>query len=135
MNFFDWSQLALVCLLGAMSPGPSLALVIRNSISYNRIAGISCAIGHGLGMSLYASFVIIGLGIITFAPKVREKLNVVYTRLMDAWNGTVFALNTLITLKSQKKIRCTRCIRNNYGELITYKELARKSRNCKKSCS
>ena len=64
MTLFIWSQLVLVCLLGAMSPGPSLAVVIRNSIIYNRIAGISTAIGHGLGMSLYASIAIIGLGII-----------------------------------------------------------------------
>ena len=32
--------------------------------------------------------VIVGLGIIAFAPKIREKLNVVYNRLMDAWNGS-----------------------------------------------
>lgn len=32
--------------------------------------------------------VIVGLGIIAFAPKIREKLTVVYNRLMDAWNGT-----------------------------------------------
>ena len=64
MNLFIWSQLALVCLLGAMSPGPSLAIVIRNSITYNRLAGIFTSIGHGLGMSIYATIVVIGLGII-----------------------------------------------------------------------
>ena len=64
MNFIIWSQLALVCLLGAMSPGPSLAIVIRNSIKYNRIAGVLTALGHGIGMSLYATIVVIGLGFI-----------------------------------------------------------------------
>ena len=64
MNLFVWSQLALVCLLGAMSPGPSLAVVIRNSILYNRLAGISTSIGHGIGMSIYATIVVIGLGFI-----------------------------------------------------------------------
>jgi len=64
MDLIIWSQLALVCLLGAMSPGPSLAVVIRNSITYNRLAGILTSIGHGLGMSVYATIVVIGLGII-----------------------------------------------------------------------
>ena len=54
MNFFVWSQLALVCLLGAMSPGPSLALIIHNSINYNRLSGISASIGHGFGICTYA---------------------------------------------------------------------------------
>ena len=54
MNFFVWSQLALVCLLGAMSPGPSLALIIHNSINYNRLSGISASIGHGFGICIYA---------------------------------------------------------------------------------
>ena len=57
MNFFVWMQLALVCLFGAMSPGPSLAVVIRNCIAHNRTAGILTSVGHGLGMLIYASIV------------------------------------------------------------------------------
>ena len=59
MNFLTWSQLALVCLLGAMSPGPSLALIIRNSINYNRLSGILSSIGHGLGIGIYAFVTVI----------------------------------------------------------------------------
>ena len=55
MSFFVWSQLALVCLLGAMSPGPSLALIIQNSINYNRLSGILASIAHGLGICVYAT--------------------------------------------------------------------------------
>ena len=54
MSFILWSQFALVCILGAMSPGPSLALIIRNSINFNRISGILTALGHGIGIGLYA---------------------------------------------------------------------------------
>ena len=64
MNFFIWSQFAFVCLLGAMSPGPSLAVIIRNSISFSRRSGIITAIGHGLGIGVYATVTVIGLGII-----------------------------------------------------------------------
>ena len=64
MTFFIWSQLALVCLLGAMSPGPSLALIIRNSINFSRLAGIFTSLGHGMGIGIYATFAVIGLGFI-----------------------------------------------------------------------
>ena len=75
MNFFVWTQLALVCLLGAMSPGPSLAVVIRNSVAYSRFAGISCSIGHGIGMSIYATIVIIGLGFIIQSYSINSRFN------------------------------------------------------------
>ena len=61
MTFFLWSQFALVCLLGAMSPGPSLALIIRNSINFNRMSGIIASIAHGLGICVYATVTIIVL--------------------------------------------------------------------------
>ena len=64
MNLYIWFQFALVCIIGAMSPGPSLAVVIRNNINYNRIAGIMTSIGHGLGVAVYATLALIGLGFI-----------------------------------------------------------------------
>ena len=64
MSFFVRFQFAIVCTIGAMSPGPSLAVVIRNNINYNRFAGIMTSIGHGLGIGLYATLAVIGLGFI-----------------------------------------------------------------------
>ena len=64
MSLFVWFQFALVCIVGAMSPGPSLALVIRNNISYNRLAGIMTSVGHGLGIAIYATMAVFGLGLI-----------------------------------------------------------------------
>jgi len=61
MTFFVWSQFAIVCLLGAMSPGPSLALIIRNSINFNRMSGIVASIAHGLGICVYATVTVIVL--------------------------------------------------------------------------
>ena len=61
MTFFLWIQFALVCLLGAMSPGPSLALIINNSINYNRTSGIIASIAHGLGIFVYATITIVAL--------------------------------------------------------------------------
>ena len=64
MTFFLWSQFAIVCLLGAMSPGPSLALIIRNSINFNRMSGIMASIAHGLGICVYATVTVIVLELI-----------------------------------------------------------------------
>ena len=61
MTFFLWSQFAIVCLLGAMSPGPSLALIIQNSINFSRMSGIIASIAHGLGICVYATATIIVL--------------------------------------------------------------------------
>ena len=64
MSLFLWFQFALVCTIGAMSPGPSLALIIRNNINYNKLAGIMTSIGHGLGIGVYATLAVLGLGFI-----------------------------------------------------------------------
>ena len=64
ITFYIWLQLSLVCLLGAMSPGPSVALIINNTIKKNRLNGIITSIGHGLGVSFYALLAVLGLGIL-----------------------------------------------------------------------
>ncbi len=64
MTLIFWLQFVAVCLVGAMSPGPSLALIIRNSVKFNRTAGILSAIGHGLGIGVYASLAILGLHVV-----------------------------------------------------------------------
>ena len=61
MDFTQWSQLALICVMGAMSPGPSLAVILRNSVSGGRQQGIMSGIGHGLGITFYAVVAVAGL--------------------------------------------------------------------------
>ena len=50
-----------VFFLGAISPGPSLLMVIRNTIVGGRRRGVLCALGHGIGFGLYAGVAIFGL--------------------------------------------------------------------------
>ena len=64
MNITQWSQLALICILGAMSPGPSLAVILRNTISGGRTQGVMSGIGHGLGITFYAVVTVAGLSAI-----------------------------------------------------------------------
>ena len=61
MNNLFWVQFAAICLIGAMSPGPSMALIIRNSIKYGRLSGILFSLGHAIGIGIYASVSVLGL--------------------------------------------------------------------------
>ena len=64
MTLITFGQVFIVCLLGAMSPGPSMAVVINNAIFKGRYNGILTSIGHGLGIAIYATFAVLGLGLI-----------------------------------------------------------------------
>ena len=64
MTLITFAQVFVVCLLGAMSPGPSMAVVINNAIFKGRYNGILTAIGHGIGIAVYATFAVLGLGLI-----------------------------------------------------------------------
>ncbi len=64
MTFLLYTQIVFVCLLGAMSPGPSMIVVINNAIFKGKSNGILAAIGHGLGIGIYALFAVIGIGLI-----------------------------------------------------------------------
>ena len=61
---FAWEAIlaaSTVFFLGAVSPGPSLLMVIRNTIVGGRRRGVMCAVGHGIGFGLYAGVAIFGL--------------------------------------------------------------------------
>ena len=61
MNNLFWVQFAAICLIGAMSPGPSMALIIRNSIKYGRLSGVLFSLGHAIGIGVYATVSVLGL--------------------------------------------------------------------------
>ncbi len=52
MTLTDWLSLITICVLGAMSPGPSLAVVLRHSIHSTK-HGIMVAMSHGVGVGVY----------------------------------------------------------------------------------
>ena len=64
MSLFNFFQIFFVCLLGAISPGPSMVVVINNAIFKNRYNGILTSIGHGIGIGIYAFLAVVGVGFI-----------------------------------------------------------------------
>ena len=69
MTLATWLTVVSICTLGAMSPGPSLAVVLRHTLGGGRRNGYIAAITHGAGIGLYALLCISGLAfLITASP-------------------------------------------------------------------
>ena len=61
MDLAALAPIIVVLCLGAMSPGPSLAVLLRNTLEGGRIRGVACGIGHGIGFGIYAFIAINGI--------------------------------------------------------------------------
>ena len=59
-----WIAVTLACALGAMSPGPSLAVVVNHTLAHGRSAGCYAAISHGVGVGIYALITVFGLAVV-----------------------------------------------------------------------
>ena len=71
MSIESWFYLVLICLMGASSPGPSLLVILRYSVADGRNAGINAAVGHGIGIFIYALVSAVGLSFILInSPKI-----------------------------------------------------------------
>ena len=73
--------MSFVCAMGAVSPGPSLIIVLRNTIFGGRIQGVMTGIGHGIGLGLYAFIAVMSLSSLILANK--DILNLLQ------WSGVV----------------------------------------------
>jgi threonine/homoserine/homoserine lactone efflux protein len=69
MDASTWLSLAGICVMGAASPGPSLGVVMANTVGGGRAAGVATGIGHGIGVGIYATLAVAGVAVvITTAP-------------------------------------------------------------------
>ena len=84
MDLTSLLALSIVCAMGAMSPGPSLAVVLRNTISGGKLQGIMTGIGHGIGFGLYALVAVTGLSALLLAHD--------STFLLLQWSGALVLL-------------------------------------------
>jgi threonine/homoserine/homoserine lactone efflux protein len=66
-----WLAVVAICMLGAMSPGPSLAVVLRHTLHGGRSRGCVAAVAHSIGIGIYALLAMSGLAVlITASPAV-----------------------------------------------------------------
>ncbi len=77
MEWSSWLSIAVLCATGAASPGPSLAVVAKNTIAGGRRQGILCASGHGLGVGIYAFGAVAGFSaLVATTPSLHRSIEV-----------------------------------------------------------
>ena len=59
-----WLSMSLICFLGAMSPGPSLTVVVQNTLSGGRLQGVITGISHSFGIVIWAGLTAGGIGLL-----------------------------------------------------------------------
>tara|TARA_R110002050_G_scaffold102745_1_gene211509 strand:- start:2817 stop:3434 length:618 start_codon:yes stop_codon:yes gene_type:complete len=87
MTLSTWLGLLAICCLGAMSPGPSLAMVVRHTLGGGRLHGIVCAWAHSIGIGVYALVTLLGLAAILKASPVIFNTIAVTGAIYLAWMG------------------------------------------------
>ncbi|GAA5317878.1 MAG: LysE family translocator [Candidatus Pelagadaptatus aseana] len=84
MTLFEWLTLAGLCWMGAASPGPSLAVMVDQTMKGGRQHGIYTALAHGAGVGCYALLAALGLALaLQQSPVVFDVLR---------WLGAAFLL-------------------------------------------
>ena len=87
MSATDWLSLVLICILGATSPGPSLAVVLAISRLHGPRGGYAAAVGHGLGVFFYALIAAASLSYILKQHASLFKAMQIAGALMLVWMG------------------------------------------------
>lgn len=64
MELSTWLSLVTICILGAMSPGPSIAIILQITARSGRNQGMLAALAHGLGVGCYAAVAAAGLAVV-----------------------------------------------------------------------
>ena len=64
MELTSWLQIILICFLGAITPGPSLAVVVTNTMNRGKMSGSVTGISHAFGIVIWAMLTVVGLSTI-----------------------------------------------------------------------
>ena len=95
INF--WFLAVVTCLLGAMSPGPSLVVVSHNTMSLGFRYGVITSISHGVGVGIYALLTVFGITLIIQSSDIILPLIRIFGcifLLYLAWNMYHFSWDT-----------------------------------------
>lgn len=64
MDLTTWMSLVAVCVMGAISPGPSLAVILRVSVSQSALHGVLASLAHGLGIGFWVFITLQGMAVL-----------------------------------------------------------------------
>ncbi len=82
MTLTIWLSFLVICLLGAMSPGPSLAVVLKQTINNSRVHGLAACWFHAAGVCLWAIATVSGLAVVI------SQSQLLYTTI--TWMGAAY---------------------------------------------
>lgn len=64
-NFtIEWVSVVLISSLAIISPGPDFAMVSKIAVSKGRQAGVWCAVGIGMGVTVHLTYTLLGFGLL-----------------------------------------------------------------------
>jgi threonine/homoserine/homoserine lactone efflux protein len=86
LSWEAWLAVAGICALGAVSPGPSLAVVTAHA-GRARSAGLACAWAHAVGIGVHAGLTIAGLAAVLAAHPVLYRAIALVGAGYLAWLG------------------------------------------------
>lgn len=87
MTLAIWLSFVVVCLLGTMSPGPSLAVVLRQTLGNGRKHGVITAVSHSTGVAVWAILTLWGLGVVVSEHPMLYQVITYVGALYLAWLG------------------------------------------------
>ena len=64
MGIYEWLSITLICVAGAITPGPSVLIIIYINNTRGFLSGIIASLAHGLGILIYALISIYTLSLI-----------------------------------------------------------------------
>ena len=64
MTASAWLSLLAICVLGAISPGPTLAAVMKSTVQGSKAHGLATAVAHAVAVGIYAFSVAAGIGVV-----------------------------------------------------------------------
>lgn len=107
-----------VALLGAMSPGPDFAMVVKNALLSSKRAGIATALGVATGCLVHVTYSIVGIGAL-----VAQSI-LLFT--VVKWLGALYLLYLGVTMLLSKKAKGMPTVASAKGTersfLLSFKE-------------
>ena len=87
MTLTTWLTFLAICLLGAMSPGPSVAVVLKFTVNNGRAHGLAASWFHAAGIGLWAIATVSGLAVVVTRSETLFNLITWFGAAYLAWLG------------------------------------------------
>ncbi|UTW14346.1 LysE family translocator [Marinobacterium rhizophilum] len=83
----NWLSLCVICLAGAVSPGPSLAVVLRHTLGGGGAQGMMTGVCHAFGVALWALVTVAGLSVLILESEAAYRMITLAGAGYLAWLG------------------------------------------------